>query len=116
MLFNSVYGIDPDTAWATGYRYASGGAPDEDGLIVKVTNGGRNCDFQASGTTEDLNDISAADQLTAWAVGDNGTIIKTEDGGDLEPPELRRDPGPRRHIRGEPAGSLGRQHSQRPLI
>lgn len=81
MLFNSVYGIDPDTAWATGYRYASGGAPDEDGLIVKFTNGGRNCDFQASGTTEDLNDISAVDQLTAWAVGDNGTIIKTEDGG-----------------------------------
>lgn len=36
---------------------------------------------QQSGTTEDLWGVSAVDANTAWAVGDNGTILKTIDGG-----------------------------------
>ena len=37
---------------------------------------------QDSGVTEDLNAVEAVDAFTAWVVGDNGTIIKTTDGGD----------------------------------
>jgi photosystem II stability/assembly factor-like uncharacterized protein len=36
---------------------------------------------QVSGTTGTLNDISAVDAQTAWAVGNSGTILKTIDAG-----------------------------------
>jgi|GEM_PF-3012881 len=36
---------------------------------------------QDSGVAVDLNSVSAADSMTAWVVGDGGTILKTEDGG-----------------------------------
>ena len=36
---------------------------------------------QASGTTEWLNDIHFVDNLTGWAVGNNGAIVATVDGG-----------------------------------
>ncbi len=37
---------------------------------------------QDSGVTEDLNAVAAVDAFTAWSVGDNGTILKTINGGD----------------------------------
>jgi photosystem II stability/assembly factor-like uncharacterized protein len=36
---------------------------------------------QVSGTTENITNISAVDQNTAWAVTAGGSILKTEDGG-----------------------------------
>ena len=36
---------------------------------------------QTSNTTELLNDIHFVDNMTGWAVGDNGTIVATVDGG-----------------------------------
>jgi photosystem II stability/assembly factor-like uncharacterized protein len=38
-------------------------------------------EFVDSGVTETLNDVYFADELHGWAVGDNSTIIHTEDGG-----------------------------------
>jgi photosystem II stability/assembly factor-like uncharacterized protein len=37
---------------------------------------------QSSGTNDWLNDIHFVDTLTGWAVGDNGTIVATVDGGE----------------------------------
>ena len=37
---------------------------------------------QVSGTTEWLNDVHFVDNLTGWAVGDNGAIVATVDGGE----------------------------------
>lgn len=37
---------------------------------------------QSSGTTESLNDIHFVDSLSGWAVGNNGTIVATVDGGE----------------------------------
>ena len=36
---------------------------------------------QTSNTTEDLNNLTFADASTGWAVGTNGTIVATSDGG-----------------------------------
>ena len=36
---------------------------------------------QNSGVTARLNDVYFADSQTGWAVGDNGTIVNTTDGG-----------------------------------
>ena len=36
---------------------------------------------QNSGTTENLNDVVFADSLTGWAVGNNGVIVATTNGG-----------------------------------
>jgi len=36
---------------------------------------------QTSGTTNPLQDVSAVDASTAWAVGTGGTILYTTDGG-----------------------------------
>lgn len=37
---------------------------------------------QSSGTNDWLNDVHFVDSLTGWAVGDNGTIVATIDGGE----------------------------------
>lgn len=42
---------------------------------------------QPSSTTEWLNDIHFVDSLTGWAVGDNGSIVATVDGGETWSPQ-----------------------------
>ena len=37
---------------------------------------------QSSGTGEWLNDIQFVDDMNGWAVGDNGTIVATKNGGE----------------------------------
>jgi len=39
-------------------------------------------EWQYSTTTEDLNDVYFVDNNTGWAIGNNGTILNTVDGGD----------------------------------
>ena len=36
---------------------------------------------QESGTTENLRDVYFVNNMTGWAVGTNGTILNTSDGG-----------------------------------
>lgn len=47
-----------------------------------------NWTVQTSGTTENLYDVDAVDSMTAWAVGDNGTILKTTNGGATWTPQV----------------------------
>ncbi len=52
--------------------------------ILIVSLNAQNFDWteQSSGTTEWLRDIQFVDNMTGWAVGDNGAIVATVDGGD----------------------------------
>ncbi len=56
--------------WAVGYN----------GTIIRHTNL-TDWEIQNSGTTETLNAIYTIDQNTAYVVGNNGTILKTTNGG-----------------------------------
>ncbi len=48
---------------------------------LHTTNAGITWTAQSSGTALDLQDVSAVDANTAWAVGTTGTILKTINGG-----------------------------------
>ena len=54
-------------------------------VILKTTDGGETWVPQDAGTELPLYDIVALDACTAWAVGKDGVIIKTTDGGDEKP-------------------------------
>ena len=66
----SLYFADDNTGWAAGF----------DG-IIKTTNGGITWESEYE-TTVTLKDIFFINSSVGWTVGDNGTIIKTIDGGD----------------------------------
>lgn len=53
---------------------------------------GQNFDWteQTSNTDQWLNDIHFVDDLTGWAVGDNGAIVATVDGGETWTPQLSK--------------------------
>ena len=51
-------------------------------LIMGVNAQNFNWTAQESGTTDWLNDVQFFDNMNGWAVGDNGTIVATIDGGD----------------------------------
>ena len=54
----------------------------EDGTVLRMRSGGRWRKF-SSGTTRDLNDVSIAPGTdVAWAVGDEGTILKSSNAGE----------------------------------
>lgn len=57
----------------------------QDGYIYYSNNRGASVTAQTQGgaTSQSLNDISAADSLTLYAVGDNNALIKTTDGGSI---------------------------------
>ncbi len=66
-----VFACDADTAWVVG----SGGG------IYYTSDGSTTWTPQTSGTTVDLNAVSAADADHVWAVGEEGTILYTGDSG-----------------------------------
>lgn len=57
----------------------------QDGYIYYSNNRGSTISTQSAGTatSQSLNDISAADSLTLYAVGDNNAIVKTTDAGTI---------------------------------
>jgi photosystem II stability/assembly factor-like uncharacterized protein len=52
------------------------------GTIVRTTDGGATWTPQASGTTNILHGVSFVDANTGTAVGDSGTILRTDTGGE----------------------------------
>ena len=74
-LLNKVYILSSTKIWFMA----------QDGTIYYSNNRGVTVAAQEDGSTtvQSLNDISAADTLTLYAVGDNNTIIKTIDGGNI---------------------------------
>lgn len=72
-LLNKIFMLSPTKIWLVGQA----------GGIWYSNNRGATVSQQTSGTTQSLNDISAADSLTLYVVGDNNTFLKTVDGGTI---------------------------------
>jgi photosystem II stability/assembly factor-like uncharacterized protein len=64
------------------------------GTILKTTDGGSTWPAQTSGTTNDLNSISATDGNTAWSVGGGGTILRALNGSNTWDPYSPGSPSP----------------------
>jgi photosystem II stability/assembly factor-like uncharacterized protein len=77
----SLYGVffvSPQHGWAVG----------QEGTIVSTHDGGRQWEFQPSGTQEALYDVGVAGDA-GWVVGDKGSVlISTDNGGRWEKKEL----------------------------
>lgn len=74
-ILNKAYMLGGTKIWMVG----------NDGYIYYSSNRGATVAVQDAGTatTQTLNDISAADSLTLYAVGNNNAFIITEDGGNI---------------------------------
>lgn len=75
MQFSSLTAPDPDHVWAAG-TYANYGQ----GAIVGTENGGLDWTFLADDIPA-IHDITGTDALHGWAVGMNGAIYHTQNGG-----------------------------------
>lgn len=69
----SLYFINEMEGWITGSDTTKG--------IWYTADGGNTLLQQVGGIIPQLNDITFADELNGWAVGDEGTILQTSDGG-----------------------------------
>ena len=79
---NPLHGISFPISGASLVGYAVG----EMGSIIKTIDAGNSWQAQVSGAGQRLNDVAFLDMDYGFAVGDGGTILKTESGG--EPPIL----------------------------
>jgi photosystem II stability/assembly factor-like uncharacterized protein len=83
---NKVVLVDSLWGWMDGCFLVSEGA-----LIARTTDGGLTWTAQSPGTTQRLFGMSFTDRRNGWAVGDNGTIVHTSDGGVWVEEEGQRD-------------------------
>ena len=74
--FNSVKFINQSIGWIIGWDYITG-----EGRIFKTTDAGLNWFPQSPGSSSRLNAAHFLTAETAWVVGDDGTILKTTNGG-----------------------------------
>jgi photosystem II stability/assembly factor-like uncharacterized protein len=84
--FRDVASTDPNTAWVVGSQ----------GLILKTSDGGQTWDDQTVATFPDLSSVSFFNKENGYAVGIDGTIVHTTNGGrssrhDCENHRLRKD-------------------------
>ena len=70
---------DVNKGWFVGVAGTNGNL----GMIAKTTNGGINYEVLPTVTTYSLNCVRFIDVNTGWIVGDNGTILKTTNGGNV---------------------------------
>jgi photosystem II stability/assembly factor-like uncharacterized protein len=74
-----IFFIDENTGWATGFRLTKTAYFP---IMLKTTNGGINwINYLYPDTNQFFYAIHFINQLTGWAGGDNGKIVKTTDGG-----------------------------------
>jgi photosystem II stability/assembly factor-like uncharacterized protein len=77
-ILQSLYFIDQYSGW-------SGGADNiHNGIVIKTTDGGSNWyeQFNGSGPNHELFSINFINMNSGWAVGNNGIIINTTNGGE----------------------------------
>jgi photosystem II stability/assembly factor-like uncharacterized protein len=79
-----VAAVDANAAWVV---FSPTGPTPNSRVILRTTNGGDTWDLQDAGTTSALHSVIAIDQNTALAVGSDGTILKTKDGGAVWSPK-----------------------------
>lgn len=76
---NNVKAVDRDTAWVVG------DSTGDYGVILRTTDAGSTWVRKGSAATipnQDIYGVAAVSRDTAWVVGTNGTILRTDDGGD----------------------------------
>jgi hypothetical protein len=78
--YNNIYFVDNNIGWVVGLGYG-GFIGGDTGLILKTTDGGLNWIEQTSGINTNLNSVCFINQNTGWAVGNNGTILRTTTSG-----------------------------------
>ena len=86
----SVYGLtasDADVAVAAGAEFTGDGWK---GVIYRTIDGGANWTQQATDSTPNIYALCSVDANTYWAVGLNGMILHTADGGGLPAPDKPR--------------------------
>jgi len=87
-MVNSIYFVDEMTGWAVGEDYAEANGGNGSTVILSTTDGGNNWQFEdVSDITEGLKDIFFFDRANGWAVGQSGSILKTNDGGETWSPQ-----------------------------
>ena len=80
--FGPLYGValrDQRTGWVCG----------DNGVILHTTDEGNSWSIQSSGTGETLLDLYFIDSAHGWAVGEQGTIVMTNDGVEWTAASLR---------------------------
>jgi len=80
--FIDISAVDTNNVWILGY--VTGTSPASNNIILKSTNGGNTWTQYLDtnlGTSKTLTSISAGDANNIWAVGMDGTITHTSDGG-----------------------------------
>jgi photosystem II stability/assembly factor-like uncharacterized protein len=81
----SVHFVDANTGWAVGGGWSDGtNPPSYISTIVKTIDGGATWSYQMNQifqTSNQPRSVFFIDANSGWAVGDNGTILKTTDGG-----------------------------------
>ena len=70
--YTRCFALNENIVWAVGAR----------GAIIQVVHMGGNSIQQTSGTDTDLNDVAFTDENHGVAVGDEGTALHTQDGGE----------------------------------
>jgi photosystem II stability/assembly factor-like uncharacterized protein len=80
-IFTSVYFPTSDIGYVAGYIFVSSQYDIKHGIILKTTDAGLSWSTQLIDSLHALNSIYFTDSNTAYAVGKNGTILKTTNGG-----------------------------------
>ncbi|MBU1671960.1 MAG: hypothetical protein KKF41_14085 [Actinobacteria bacterium] len=76
-ILYDIWAVDNDVAWSVGYD----DFVLDEGITLKTTADGADWHFQY-GSTQNLLGVSAVNSQIAWAVGMNGEILKTTNGGE----------------------------------
>ena len=81
-LLKAIAFADPFEGWAVGFRNADAESRADKAVILHTWNGGESWEEQITNTSDLLVDVAALSYGHAWAVGDNGTVLRTVDHGE----------------------------------
>ena len=80
-MYNAVQFLDEETGWLAGVR-VSPSTQGQSALIQKTTDGGQSWVTMETGKEDILEDLFFLNATMGWAVGENGTILHTDNGGE----------------------------------
>ncbi len=79
-MYNAIQFLDESTGWIAGVHVVP--LVSQNSVIQKTMDGGQTWEAQDTGTAEDvLTDIFFLDDKHGWAVGENGLVLHTSNGG-----------------------------------
>ena len=78
-MYNAIQFLDESTGWVAGVHVVP--QVSQNSVIQKTEDGGQTWVNQETGTEDVLEDIFFLDDKHGWAVGENGLILHTSNGG-----------------------------------